>query len=85
MNYEGSYTDLMLDATNVESTPVQCTQSKTQKRSTNYTQDEENVVVASTTHLLRWKEERISFPSLLAQSEKLSQIPVNESKGEEEG
>jgi hypothetical protein len=44
-----------------------------------------NVVVASTTHLLRWKEERISFPSLLAQSEKLSQIPVNESKGEEEG
>jgi hypothetical protein len=44
-----------------------------------------NVVVASTTHLLRWKEERISFPSLLAQSEKLTQIPVNESKGEEEG
>jgi hypothetical protein len=31
------------------------------------------------------KEERISFPSLLFQSEKLSQIPVNESKGEEDG
>jgi hypothetical protein len=44
-----------------------------------------NVVVTSTSHLLRWKEERIFFSSLLAQSEKLSQIPINESKGEEEG
>jgi hypothetical protein len=41
MDFEGTYTDLVLDATNVDSTPVQSTQSKTQKRSTNYTQDED--------------------------------------------
>jgi hypothetical protein len=44
-----------------------------------------NAAVASTTRLLRWKEERISFSSLLALSEKLQKIPVIESKGEEEG
>jgi hypothetical protein len=44
-----------------------------------------DVVVASTTPLLRWKEERISFSSLLAPSEKLREIPGIESKGQEEG
>jgi hypothetical protein len=31
-----------------------------------------NVVVGSTTHLFRWKEEKISFASLLPQSEELT-------------
>ena len=36
-----------------------------------------DVVVGSTTHLFRWKEEKISFASLLAQSEELTQVPIN--------
>jgi hypothetical protein len=35
------------------------------------------VVVGSTTHLIVWKEERISFASLLAQSVEPTQIPIN--------
>jgi hypothetical protein len=41
MDFKGTYTDLMLDAANVDSPPVQSTQAKTQKRSSNYTLDED--------------------------------------------
>jgi hypothetical protein len=41
MDFQGTYTDLMLDAANVDSPPVQSTQAKTQKRSSNYTPDED--------------------------------------------
>lgn len=44
MDYKGTYTNLMLDATNVDSiisTPIQSTQSKSQKRSANYTPEED--------------------------------------------
>jgi hypothetical protein len=41
VNFGEKYTDLMLGATNVDSTPIQSTQFKTQKRTTNYMQDED--------------------------------------------
>jgi hypothetical protein len=41
MDFEGTYTELVLDAANVQSTPVESTQAKTQKRSSNYTPDKD--------------------------------------------